>query len=210
MTYVLVLFMSDAAAKRERAEQILGELSELGLMLARDLAAQARAAETPEEKVALAAGFQKTSRAVRLTLALDFKLQRDAAREARDAAREAAADAADAQLRESKIMQAAQAALVEMTDPSPAENQKRRVRAVLNRLIWNEAEGDEEEYEVLLEDLDARLYEAEDAPGFADLPIEVLAETLAKDMRLSGELVVTTAERFVPANTPTPPLADTG
>ncbi|MBS0360207.1 MAG: hypothetical protein JSR98_02405 [Proteobacteria bacterium] len=207
--------MSGAAAKRERAEQILGELSELGLMLARDLATAARAAEQPEEKVALIEAFQKTSRAVRLTLALDFKLQRDAERDARAAAKAAAAEAADAQSRESRIMQAAQAAMVEITQPSPQENQKRRVRAVLNRLIWNEAEGDEEEYDVLLEDLDARLYEAEDAPGFAGLPIEVLARKLAADMRLSGELVVTTAqslaeETFAPANAPSPPLADTG
>ncbi|MBS0363767.1 MAG: hypothetical protein JSR98_20535, partial [Proteobacteria bacterium] len=55
-----------------------------------------------------------------------------------------------------------------------------------------------------------RLYEAEDAPGFADLPIEVLAGKLKADMRLSGELIVTTAERFTAANSPTPPLADTG
>ncbi|MBS0363968.1 MAG: hypothetical protein JSR98_21555 [Proteobacteria bacterium] len=201
--------MSDAA-KRERAEQILGELSELGLMLARDLATAARAAETPEEKVALVEAFQKTSRAVRLTLALDFKLQRQAERDAADAAREAAKDAADIQLSESRIMKAAQAALVEMTEPSREENQKRRVRAVLNRLIWNEAEGDDEEYDVLIEDLDARLWEIEDAPGFAETPIEVLAARLAADMRLSGELVVTTAERIVQANAPLPPLADTG
>ncbi|MBS0361966.1 MAG: hypothetical protein JSR98_11335 [Proteobacteria bacterium] len=184
----------------------MGELSELGLMLARDLAAQARAAEAPEEKVALTEAFQKTSRTVRLTLALDFKLQRDAARDAR----EAAALAADAQLRESKIIQAAEAAHVSLTRPSPEEVQKRRVKAVLNRLLWNEAEGDQEEYDVLYEDLEARLWEIEDAPGFADLPIEVLAGKLAKDMRLSGELVVTTAEAIVPANSPQPPLADTG
>lgn len=82
---------------------------------------------------------------------------------------------------------------------------------MLNRLLWNESEGDQEEYEVLLEDLDARLYEAEDAPGFADMPIKVLAQKLKADMRLAGELVVTTAERIVPANTGVqPPLADTG
>jgi hypothetical protein len=197
-------------AKRERAGEILGELAELGLMLARDLAVQARAARDHEEKVALVTAFQKTSRAVRLTLALNDKLDRQAERDAADAAREARAEAADAALRESRIVKAAQAALVDMTDPSPAENQKRRVRAVLNRLLWNEAEGDQEEYEVLLEDLDARLYEAEDAPGFADLPIEVVARKLKADMRLSGELVVTTAETLIPANRPQPPLADTG
>jgi hypothetical protein len=64
---------------------MLGELAELGLMLARDLAVQARAAEDTQEKVALTAAFQKTSRAVRLTIALDFKLERDAARAEREA-----------------------------------------------------------------------------------------------------------------------------
>ncbi len=202
--------MSDAVAKRERAEQILGELAELSLMLARDLAVQAQAAEDVDEKVALTTAFQKMARTARLTLALDFKLERDAAREVKEAAREAKVQADDAALRESRIMQAAEAAHRHLTQPTREETQKRRVRAVLNRLLWNEAEGDQEEYEVLLEDLDARLYEAEDAPGFADMPIEVLAGKLAADMRLAGELVVTTAERIVPANTPQPSLADTG
>ncbi|THD58552.1 hypothetical protein [Phenylobacterium sp.] len=180
-------------------------------MLARDLAAQARAAETPEEKVALAAAFQKTSRAVRLTLALDAKLERQAARDARDEAREAKAAADDAALRESRVVEAAEAARLRVAEPTPAETQKRRVKGVLNRLLWTEAEGDEEEYEILREDLDARLYEAEDAPGFADLPIEVLAQALKADMRLCGELVVTTAARLVPANTGVQsPRADTG
>jgi hypothetical protein len=204
------LFVSRNTAKQERAEAMLGELAELGLMLARDLATQARAAEDTDEKVALTVAFHKTSRAVRLTLALDFKLAREAARDAAEVARDARAEAADAALRESRIMQAAQAAHLAMTDPTPAQIQKRRVRGVLNRLLWDESEGDQEEYDVLLEDLDARLYEAEDAPGFADLPIEVLAQKLKADMRLSGALVVTTAEKLVAANAAGPPLADTG
>lgn len=199
--------MTRDAARQERAEQMLGELAELGLMLARDLATQGRAAENMEEKVALTDAFQKTSRTVRLTLALNFKIARDASRDAAEAAREARAQAADTALRESR---AAEAAHLSMTDPTPAAIQKRRVRGVLNRLLWDESEGDQEEYEVLLEDLDARLYEAEDAPGFADLPIEVLAQRLKADMRLSGALVVTTAEKLVAAKAADPPLADTG
>jgi hypothetical protein len=197
--------MTPDTTKRERAEQILGELAELGLMLARDLAVQARAAETPEERALLTEAFHKTSRTVRLTLALSFKLDRDASRDAREAAREAEAQAAEAERRESRIIKPAPGRI------TPEENQKRRVRNILNRLLWTEAEGDSEEYEVLREDLDARLYEACDAPGFAEMPIAVLAETLARDMRLTGELVITTAERFAPANTSAqPPLADTG
>ncbi|HEY3949003.1 hypothetical protein, partial [Phenylobacterium sp.] len=41
--YVLVLFMSDAAARRERQDAVLAELSELGLSLARELHARALA-----------------------------------------------------------------------------------------------------------------------------------------------------------------------
>ena len=107
--------MADATAKRERVEQILGELAELSLMLARDLAVQARACEDPEEKVALAAAFQKTARTTRLTLALDAQLDRQAARDAREAAREAQAQAADAALQESRIMKAAEAAHLSLT-----------------------------------------------------------------------------------------------
>jgi hypothetical protein len=200
---------SDSIAKREQAEEILGELAELGLMLARDLATQARAAEDTDEKISLTAAFQKTSRTVRLTLALDFKLGRDAARAEREAQihdQEGAA-AWDRAEREA-------ARYEDLTRPAadlpPAERQKARVKAVLNRLLWNESEGDQEEYEILVEDLDARLDEAQTAPAFADLPIEVLAQKMKADLRLSGDLVVTTAERITPANTPDPPLADTG
>jgi len=111
--------MASATAKRERAEAILGELAELSLMLARDLAAHAREAEDADEKVALAAAFQKMARTARLTLALDAKLDRDAARDAAAAAKAAQDAAADAALRESRIMKAAQAAHVALTDPSP-------------------------------------------------------------------------------------------
>ncbi|MBS0332691.1 MAG: hypothetical protein JSS35_07985 [Proteobacteria bacterium] len=177
---------------------MLGEVAELSLMLARDLAVQARAEEDPGQKVALVEAFDRMSRAMRLTLALDTKLERDAEREARDAARAATAEAADAQLRESRIMRAAEDAHRQLTRPTPVETQRRRVRDVLNRLIWNEAEGDHEDYDVLVDDLDTRLDEIQHAPGFAEMPIEVLAATLAQDMKLSGELVITTAERLPP------------
>jgi len=195
--------------KQARVEAMLGELAELGLMLARDLAVQARAAEDAQEKVALTAAFQKTSRAVRLTLALDFQLERQAARAAREAelqSREdlAARNRAERDAARSADLAAGPAAL------SPAERQKARVRGVLNRLLWTEAEGDQEEFDVLLEDLDARLDEAAQAQGFADLPIEALAQRLKSDMQIAGALVVTTARSLAPANTARPPLADTG
>jgi hypothetical protein len=190
---------------------MLGEAAELALMLARELAIQARSCEDAAETAVLIEAFHKTTRAMRLTIALDLKLERQAAHDAADAARAEAALAADAALRESRIMKAAEAAHLQMTDPTPAEQQKGRVRKALNRLLWDESEGDAEEYDVLIEDLDARLDEAGDAPGFADLPVEVVARKLKDDMRLCGELVVTTAASLVPASpTPKPPPADTG
>ncbi|MBS0331451.1 MAG: hypothetical protein JSS35_01665, partial [Proteobacteria bacterium] len=107
------------AAKRERVEQMLGELAELSLMLAREAAVQARQAEDPAEKTAFTDAFERMSRSLRLTLALDAKLERDAERDARDAARAAAAEAADAQLRESRIMRAAEDAHRQLTRPTP-------------------------------------------------------------------------------------------
>ena len=130
---------------------------------------QARQSEDAAETVALTNAFHKTVRAMRLTLALDFRLERDAARDAAEAAKAAQDLANDTALRESRIMQAAQAALGRMTAPSPVEQQRDRVRGALNRLLWNESEGDQEEYDVLVEDLDARLDAAEEAEGFADL-----------------------------------------
>src|ERR1700710_2427991 len=74
--------MSRNTDKKARAEAILGELVELSLVVARELAVRLRESEDTEETVALAGAFQKMSRVVRLTLALDAKLEREAARDA--------------------------------------------------------------------------------------------------------------------------------
>ena len=49
-----------------------------------------------------------------------------------------------------------------------------------------------------------------EAEGFADLPIEALAQRLKSDMQIQAALVVTTARSLAAANTAQPPLADTG
>jgi len=192
------LFVARNPEKQARVEAMLGELAELGLRLARELARQAEAAEDPADTERLVGAFNKTSRAVRLTLALDAKLERDAARLAREEAE--FADRRD---------QAARAArhLAPDAPPTPAERHQTRVRNLLNRLIWNESEGDAEEYEILGEDLDARLHEAAQGDGFADAPVELIAQRVASDMGLSGSLVLT-----LPAGraAPGPALADTG
>src|SRR5258708_23287769 len=88
--------MTCQSEKRGRAEAMLGEVAELALMVARELAVRTRESEDVDQTVALADAFQKVSRVVRLSLALDFKLDRDATRDARAAAREALEAEADA------------------------------------------------------------------------------------------------------------------
>src|SRR3954464_4746688 len=138
-----------------RTEAILGELAELGLMVAKELAVRLRESEDAAETVALAGAFQKMSRTGRLTLALNAKLDRDAARDAAaeaQAAREAEAKAANAaELQHIKDRIAANAAEPE----GPVETRKARVYNLVRRLLWNESEGEDETYEVLIEELDA-------------------------------------------------------
>jgi hypothetical protein len=192
--------MSRQPAKQARAEAMLGELAEVSLMVAKELAARLRESEDVDETVALANAFQKVSRVVRLTLALDFKLDRDATRDARAEAHEAQKAAAEAE-----------AAAPEHPAPPPHQIRKDRVRNLLNRLLWNEAEGDTEEYDILLDDLSARLDEAALSADFEVIPIEVLARRVIADMGLSGELTLSVSEapaRDVRQRTPEP--ADTG
>src|SRR3954469_465943 len=121
--------------KRARAEAMLGEIAELALMVARELAVRTRESEDVDQTVALADAFQKVSRVVRLTLALDFKLERDAARDAKDAAREAEKAEADA-AQHRRLESLGLAGPVTASDPTEAR--KTRVRNLVNRLLWNE------------------------------------------------------------------------
>jgi hypothetical protein len=201
------LFVSCQSEKRARAEAMLGEVAELALMVARELAVRTRESEDVDQTVALADAFQKVSRVVRLTLALDFKLDRDAARDARDAAREA--EKAEAKAAEQR--QLAALGFAPRAADTPLEARKTRVSNLVNRLLWNECEGDSEDYEVLFDDLSARLDEAARSPDFETLPIETLARRVIADMGLRGELTLSLSE------TPTgdapqrmPELADTG
>src|SRR5882757_8818452 len=191
--------MTCQSEKRARAEAMLGEVAELALKVARELAVRTRESEDVDQTVALADAFQKVSRVVRLTLALDFKLDRDAKAAAREA-QEAEADAAE--LREAETPRAAQ---------GPIEARKTRVSNLINRLLWNECEGDSEEYEVLFDDLSARLDEAALSADFETLPIETIAQRVIADMGLCGDLTLSLSETPAgDAPQPSPELADTG
>jgi hypothetical protein len=68
----------------------------------------------------------------------------------------------------------------------------------VNRLLWTESEGDQEDYEVLVEDLDARLDEAALNPDFETLPIETLTRRVIADMGLTGRFALSLGEPEAP------------
>ena len=185
--------------KRERSEAMLGELAEHALMVAKDLAVRVRESEDVGETVALAEAFQKVSRVVRLTLALDFKLDRDAVRDAREAEKAQA-----------EVIRLQPRPAPEPHVPTAVEARQDRVRGLLNRLLWNESEGEAEDYEMLLEDLDARLEEAARHPGFETLPIEALARRVIADMGLAAPPFALTLTDPKPAPAREPAPANTG
>lgn len=181
-------------AKRERQDAVLAELSELGLTLARELHARALAAETAQDADKLALAFQRVSRGVRQTFALDLKLERDRRQADREDDQTGAQTAAE---HAAKTAAAARPSIFAYKD-SPAGQRRGRIGRALNRLIWDEAENDEQEYEVLSEDLDARLDEMARRDDFLDLPIETLVRQIKADMRLAGDLRLTACEAPAP------------
>lgn len=126
--------MATPVEKQERQERILAELSELGLALARDLQARALAAADIAEAGELGLAFQRVSRAVRQTLALEAKLDRDRERAQRE-------DRAEAQ----------------ETRTAYAERRKAQVKIAVKRCVRYAHSGYDAEN--LLDELDDRLDE---------------------------------------------------
>ncbi len=145
----------------ERRGGMLAEVADMCLGLARKLHEQAMAAETPEETRAAAGAFHRISRSLRQTLALEARLERERARQAREDER-CAAEARRERLRA----------------------RKSHVGQVGSRLIWTEAERDE--VGALLVDLSRWLDEEsffEDA--FLEGPVEDLIARLRGDLGLA-------------------------
>jgi hypothetical protein len=162
--------MPDPLEINARHAAALGQLAELGLALAADLQRRALAAEDDDTAAKLADSFHKVGRSVRQTLALEAKLLREQAVDARELAAE------DARTRPARIRQ-----------------RQREVRREVERLIWNEVE-DEHEAEVgvdMLRDLAAGAAEMD--ADFADAPLDVIVARL-KDL-VFGHLADYRAER---------------
>jgi hypothetical protein len=76
----------------------------------------------------------------------------------------------------------------------PVEARKARVRSLMSRLLWTESEGEEEDFETLVEELNVRLDEAALSPDFETLPVEALARRVIADMGLTGEFALSLGE----------------
>jgi hypothetical protein len=150
----------------ERHARGLAELTELGLSLARDLHACALAEPDPKTKGDTALAFHRVSRSVRQSMALEARLKRDLTRQDREARAEAV------QATETRV-----------------RNRKAQVRAAVERLIWTEAESDEEA-ERLVDELGEHLDEAALDQDFADAPVEVHIARLRADLGLSDAAAI--------------------
>lgn len=109
----------------ERHARTLARLTELGLALAEQAFADADAAETPAERNDAVKAFHTLSRSVRQSVALEARLARQQALDAREAER---AEAGRPSRR-----------------PGAAEISRRAsaVRSAVTRVIWDEAEDDD-------------------------------------------------------------------
>lgn len=172
--------MSTPAEMAERHSRILSELAELGLSLARSLHERAVAAEDEEVAADLTLAFQRTSRSVRQTLALEAKLERDRLKEAQLRRDE------DARRREDAAR---------VKEPLIRER-KAVLRDRLDALVWSEAEREAEDSEAeealigfIETELDAYLEEAALSDDFLKDSIESQVARICAELELRAPAV---------------------
>jgi hypothetical protein len=154
LIYVLVLFMSAPPTMMDRHRLLLGELADMSMALARRF--HDAALEAPvEEAQGLVLGFQRASRNLRQTLALEARLEREARR-----------------------------AVVEIAAERQARRETRRlqVKSTLSNLIWTERES--LDLGRLLLELDGRIDMASLGEAFLDDPVETVIARLRHDLGL--------------------------
>lgn len=159
------MFLSAPADLAETRARMLGELAELGLVLARDLQQAALTAEEPQDKVRLAEAFARVGRGVRQSLALHARMAREAMRDAAEAAVEAAVEAA-------------------RLEPAQRSRRKAQLRAAVETLIWREHERLDADPDLLLGELDACLDDEAEGDGFLHDDPEVLIARLCRMLEL--------------------------
>ena len=151
---------SEPDGMHRRHGEMLAEVADMSMKLARKLHERAMAAETDEELQAAASAFHRISRSLRQTLALEARLERDSRRDTAEARR-----LADEDRRERVAAR------------------KTHLGDVGSRLIWTEAERSD--VGQLLVDLkrwcDAEAFHEE---RFLEGPVEAVIERLKRDLGL--------------------------
>jgi hypothetical protein len=184
--------MRDAAEMMQRHGRTLARLTELGLALAERTQAQAVAAldaEDPKAAADLGLTFHRISRSVRQSIALEAKLARDAARAEQDAA-------AETERKRTAILR----------DPVAMLRRKAAVQEAIEKVIWNEREG--EEADDLLDLLETRLTVGGFDDDFCLEPLEDHIARLCADLGLP--LPSESTERPPPPPSPTWRPPDSG
>lgn len=134
----------------ETDDQVLDELAQLGLALARDLQQAALAAKQPEEKARLAAAFHKVARGVRQGIALKQKLVRDSQAFACEIA--------------PKLVRA---------EAEAAERRRGRLQSHLERVLWDEFDyAEAADYYILMGAVREALLAEAQVAGFTDQTFE--------------------------------------
>lgn len=154
--------MRSADAMHEHHEQVLVELTEIGMVIARGLRDEVLAAETPEAKARAVAAYPRVARAVRQCLALETRFRRDAAR--------------DLVEEEGRVRRQIDIHI---------RRRKAQVRMWMQRAICNETPDDDDTTEMRLEDLYERLDDQVLDEDFALQPFEDVIANLHRQLGLS-------------------------
>lgn len=168
--------LDDLQAMTDAHVAELCELRALGMQIARQIAADVAAAETPAERKAAADSFPGITRAVRLCQALEARARRAAIQDAAEAAVEAEEARRAEQARAQEAAAKRRRVLDSRKDPV--------VKRVLRVIDDETGEDDIDAYCRLEEDLRTRLDDETFEDEFAGRPYEEVVRTIHRDLDL--------------------------
>ena len=165
----------------ERIDAMLSIMAEVCLEAVVDAGQRQKAADDVEAFERGGRTLQRACRNLRQTIAMKQRHDREEARKADDGRRLAEADRKQA----------------ERSHEAAVAHKQARVQRHFERVLWDEYEDDDAQER--FDDLDARLDELAEEPGFLDIPAETLIQRLAEEIGLGD------AETEPPPREPSPP-----
>ncbi|MGZ6013181.1 MAG: hypothetical protein ACXWK0_15165, partial [Caulobacteraceae bacterium] len=156
-----------------RQLQLLGDLAEVGLEVARAVERRTREAGPEDDLTRLAMAYSRTARAVRLTVMLQSKLIKDIKAE----------DEAGAKARAEADKAAAEQAAVR----DPAYQKKARVEAIVERVATARHHGDAPVVDRILRESAERLDDEDLYGDLMDRPLSEIVARLCKDLGLDPD-----------------------